>query len=196
MDMGESEMEKGRFTKTAVFLIYVIVSACLLTACFGSKVLFSCGAGNAAGIYRVDYRNGYITLYFEKETALAGEMKSIFEGDDNSIRVSVSGKYGTEEYGPANIKIDNELMKVEISTGMNSADNVGSILLICKRNQLRLDLQEAKLHTMVVVSTEGEVGPLRGPVTTTFRDTTQTYDKKSRTWSEPVQETRDMTIYQ
>lgn len=189
-------MGKKRYTGIAVFLISVMMSVCLLTSCFGKKVLFSCNADNAAGFSGVDFRNGVITLYFDKEKAPSGEMKRLFYDTEKNIRVSVSGKYGTEEYGPANITTDNEQMKVMISTGMNSANDIVGILLFCDRDQLSLNLLQSKLITRVAVSTEGSIGPFRGAFTTTYRITTQSYDKRSRSWSEPVQETSDMKIYQ
>ena len=189
-------MAKKRCAGITVLLIAAMMSACLLTACFGKKVLFSCNSDNAAGFSGVDFRKGLITLYFDKEKASSGEMKSLFKDTEKHIRVTVSGKYGHEEFGPANITTDNEMKKVEISTGMNSADDIIGITLVCDRDQLSLDLLRSELVTRVVISTEGEVGPLRGTFSTTYRITTQSYDKKSRYWDEPAQETWDVSITQ
>ena len=172
-------MEKKRYTVIALFLIAAMMSACLLTACFGRKVLFSCDPDNAAGINSVDFRNGRTPLYFDK-----------------TVKITFTGKYGSDDFGPANIKIDKERMTVQIDNGYDNADNISKILLYSDRDQLSLNLLNGKLQTRIVVSTEGECGPLRGPLTTTFRITSQSYDKESRCWSEPVQETGDMTIYQ
>lgn len=189
-------MEKKRYTVIALFLIAAMMSACLLTACFGRKVLFSCDPDNAAGINSVDFRNGRTTLYFDKEKALSGEMRSIFEDTDKTVKITFTGKYGSDDFGPANIKIDKERMTVQIDNGYDNADNISKILLYSDRDQLSLNLLNGKLQTRIVVSTEGVCGPLRGPLTTTFRITSQSYDKESRCWSEPVQETGDLTIYQ
>lgn len=189
-------MEKKRFTALTLFPAVVIMSACLLTACFGRQVLFSCHYDNVAGINSIDFRNGVITFYFDKEKASSGEMKSLFEDTEKNIKVSFSGKYGAEDFGPDNIKTDRERMTLEVSTGYNTDRYISSIMVFCNNDRLSLDLKDATLKTWVIVSREGEVGPLRGTVTTTYRTTTQSYDKKSRAWSEPVQETFDFSIVQ
>ena len=189
-------MEKKRFTAVTLFPAVVIMSACLLTSCFGRQVLFSCHYDNVAGINSIDLRNGVITFYFDKERVSSGEMKSLFEDTKKNIKVSFSGKYGAEDFGPDNIKTDRERMTLEVSTGYNTDRYISSIMVFCNNDRLSLDLKDATLKTWAFVSQEGEVGPLRGTVTTTYRTTTQSYDKKSRTWSEPVQETFDFSIVQ
>lgn len=172
----------------------LIICAVFSTGCV-KKGLFTCNPDNLVGIKQVDFNNGAITLVFDKKKAMNGDMKSLFENDGEESTAEVWTSSGREPVGKDDIKVDKEKMTVKIMTGVVTGSSIIKISLESGNKVFTLFVEEGKLESTTKFY-EGESGPLMGDITTSFSTYTQTYDKKSDSWSEPEYSSEEVTIWQ
>ena len=179
---------------SAVLLSLVMISVCFLTGC-SKNVLFKCSPDNIAGLERIEFSGGRFTLVFDEEKVSESDMKLLFDNENHACTAFVWSPDNSESIGKDDVKIDRDKKTVSIVTGLVRADEGVTITLRCKYKEMEISVGEAKLKVSTIIS-EGEVGPLKGELSTTFMFYTQTYDKRSDSWSEPEYDSENITIWQ
>ena len=182
------------FRLSAILLSLVMISACLFTGC-SKNSLFECDPDNLAGLKRVEFAGGKITLFFDEDKVAQSDMKILFDDEDHAITAIVNDADLSDSIGKDDVKADKDKKTVSINTGLIQVTNALYILLRCENKDLEIYVGEGRIKVSTVTS-EGEFGPLKGELTTTFSSYFQTYDKKSKFWSEPEYDSNEVTIWQ
>ena len=179
---------------SAILLILVMVSAYIFTGC-SKNSLFECDPDNIAGLKRIEFAGGKITLFFDKDKVAQSDMKILFDDEDHEMTATVRDADLSDSIGKDDIKADKDKKTVSITTGLIQATENLYILLRCDDQELEVYVGEGRLKVSTITY-EGECGPLKGELTTTFSSYSQTYDKKSKSWSEPEYDSNEVTIWQ
>ena len=179
---------------SAVLLSLVMISVCFLTGC-SKNVLFKCSPDNIAGLKRIEFSDGVFTLFFDKKKVSESDLKLLFDTEDRVQAGYGWGEVIYEGVGKDDVKIDRDKKTVSIVTGVVRVDEGVTITLRCDYKEMEISVGEAKLKVSTIIS-EGDVGPLQGEISTTFMFYTQTYDKRSDSWSELEYDSENITIWQ
>ena len=179
---------------SAVLLSLVMISVCFLTGC-SKNVLFKCSPDNIAGLERIEFSGGMFTLVFDEEKVSESDLKLLFDTEDRVQAGYGWGEVIYEGVGKDDVKIDRDKKTVSIVTGVVRVDEGVTITLRCDYKEMEISVGEAKLKVSTIIS-EGDVGPLQGEISTTFMFYTQTYDKRSDSWSELEYDSENITIWQ
>lgn len=190
-------MDRKSFIKPVGAILVVVMMFCLVAAACSSdkNMVFSCSSDNRIGISRVDFSSGELTVFFDKDKALNGDMKALFEEDDEALKATVWIKYDSEDVLKDDIKVDADDMTVKIRIDAQDRKDIRALDLRCGQQEFKLYIEEPKLES-ISIYTEGESGPLKGAFTTSRVIYTQEYDEKSGSWSEATCDTDSMTIWQ
>ena len=182
------------FRLSAVLLSLVMMSAWVFTGC-SKNALFKCDPDNLAGLKRIEFAGGKLTLFFDEDKVGQSDLKILFDDEDHIMIATVRDSDLYDSIGKDDVKADKDKKTVSITTGLVQATEDLYILLRCDDKELEVYAGEGRIKVSTITY-EGECGPLKGELTTTFSSYSQTYDKKSKSWSEPEYDSNEVTIWQ